>query len=445
MMRAKLAERYKSALQNYLNGEGEAALNAAYEMGRSAVATEMGSADLMAIHHEALLEILRDAPTQQDSHRIVENSWQFLMEGLSPFEMTVRGYRDVLNTLRSSEERLQTLSDNTKDVIYSFSPDGTIKSLNPVFEEITGYERSEWVGKSFAPLIHPDDLGFAQSALKRIMKGETPPAFEMRIRSKSGEYLAAEFISSPQLQDSTIVGAFVIARDFTERHKAKEQLRALAKRVVNAQEEEGRRIARELHDDLCQWLTGMKLSLNTLEDDIPDKKTLRGELHTLKEQVNQRITEVRRMSAKLRPSTLDDFGLVVAATRLCEDCERLHRLPVIFQTAGFLLERYDSELEIALYRIVQESLSNIVKHSRATWTRVRLSHLQNTLSLEIEDNGIGFSNEKLAALPRTEGHQLGLVSMKERAILLGGTFNIDSLPGKGTKISVLIPLGSPVS
>lgn len=440
-MRTKLTERYKNALELYLEGGGEVALQAAYEMGRSAIVTEMGSVDLMAIHQEALLEILRTVPTRQDALKTVEKSWQFLMESLSPFEMTVRGYRDILNTLRVSEERFKTLSDTTKDVIYSFSPDGTIKSLNPVFEEITGYDRSEWIGKSFAPLVHPDDLLIAQSVLRRIMKGETPPAFQMRIRSKSGEYLPAEFIPTPQMQDGEVVGSFVIARDFTERTRAQEQLRALAKRVVNAQEEEGRRIARELHDDLCQWLTGMKLSLNTLEDEIPDEKTLRDELRTMKEQVNQRITEVRRMSAKLRPSTLDDFGLSVAVTRLCEDCERLHRLPVIFQTAGFVLERYDSEVEIALYRIVQESLSNIVKHSRATWTRVRLSHTQETLTLEIEDNGIGFNPEQVALLPKTEGHQLGLVSMKERSILLGGTFTIDSLPGKGTKISVHIPLG----
>ena len=301
IIRTRLAERYRAALKNYLNGEGEAALQTAYEVGRSAVATDIGSVDLMAMHHEALLSILKDAPSHQDFLKIIESSWQFLMESLSPFEMSLRGYRDVLNTLRNSEERFRTLSDSTQDVLYSFSPDGTIRSLNPVFEEITGYDRSEWVGKSFESLVHPDDLISARSVLKRVMAGETPPAFEMRIRSKSGEYLPTEFIPTPQVLDGTVVGTFVIARDFTERNRAQDQLRALAKRVVNAQEEEGRRLARELHDDLCQWLTGMKLSLNTLEEDIPDEKTLREELCTLKEQVNQRITDVRRMSAKLRP------------------------------------------------------------------------------------------------------------------------------------------------
>src|ERR1041385_2266600 len=175
----KIFELYKSSLQNYLSEQGESALQAAYELGRRSIAEELSSVGLITMHQEALLDILKDASTRQDFLQMAQASSQFLIESLSPFEMTIRGYRETLNTLQISEERYRTLVDTARDVIYSLSPQGIIKSLNPVFEDITGFACSEWIGKSFVALVHPDDLAFAQSLFQRVLHGETPQAFEL--------------------------------------------------------------------------------------------------------------------------------------------------------------------------------------------------------------------------------------------------------------------------
>jgi PAS domain S-box-containing protein len=435
----EISEVYRSTLESYLSGDGESALHAAYEMGRRAVAEELGSVELITIHQESLPELLKSARTIQDAARIIDSSWDFLRESLSPFEMTIRGYREALNSLKISEEMFRTLIDTARDVIYTISPDGMIRSLNPYFEEITGYRREEWIGKSFTPLIHPGDLDQAQSLFRRVLNGETPPVFELRIRAKSGAYLTGEFTTTPQRLNGSVTGAFGIARDVTERRKAQEQMRALAKRVVNAQEDERRRIARELHDDLCQWLSGTKLSLNILEEKPPAARTLRKKLRTLKEEVNQKIVEVRRMAVSLRPAALDDFGLVMALPRLCAENIEHYNIPTGFESEGSPPSHYPPEVETALYRIAQEALSNLGKHSQASKGTVKIAHTKESVSLEISDNGAGFNQAEVAA-QRTAGAHLGLVSMNERATLLGGTFSVDSQPGRGTTIRVEIPL-----
>src|ERR1051326_891541 len=433
----EISEQYKNALQGFLNGEGEPALRTAYELGRRSIAGELSSVELVTVHQEVLLDILRAAPTPEESLQRLRASSQFLIESLSPFEMTIRGYRETLNTVQISEERYRTLIDTARDVIYSLSPDGIIKSLNPVFEAITGYAPSEWIGKSFVHLIHPDDVAFAMALVERVLKGETPPAFELLIKSKSGEVLVGEFTTTPQFEDGEVVGMFGIARDVTQQRKVQEQMRSLAKRVVDAQEDERRRIARELHDDLCQWLSGMKLSLNLLEDNIPGERTLRKKLRALKEEINRKVVDVRRLAVSLRQSALDDFGLLVALPRPVEHYARLYKITITFETVGSVLDHYHHEVETALYRIAQEALSNMGKHSHARKGSVSLTHTGKVLTLKIVDDGVGFSQKK-SAQEDSQGHHLGLVSMKERATLLGGVFRIDSRKGEGTRIHVEI-------
>ena len=385
------------------------------------------------------MKILQNGHTLGDPMLVVRSSSQFLMESLSPFEMTIRGYRDTLSTLQISEQRYRTLIDTAQDVIYTLAPDGTIKSLNPVFEQITGFSREAWIGKHFAALVHEAHLPFAMTIFKKVLSGETPPAFELRIKSVSGEYLVGEITTTPEIEKNTVIGTFGIARDITKRLETQEQLRALARRVVNAQEEERRRIARELHDDLCQWLSGMKLSLDLLEEKLPAHIRMRNKLRGLKRQVNQRIVEVRRMSVHLRPSALDDFGLVVSLSRLCEDYDRLKKTRVIFKANGPVREHYIPEADIALYRITQEALSNIIKHAHASRASVEISDDGTTVSLSVEDNGIGFETDAPRRV-NEPGKHLGLVSMRERAMLLGGSFGIESHPDAGTRICVNMPL-----
>ncbi len=136
--------------------------------------------------------------------------------------------RQQISEVKSSELRYRSLVENIADVIYTLSPSGTIMSLNPAFEKITGLSAAEWIGKNFAQIIHPADLTSAIEKFQYAMRGGTPPKFELRTLTKSGEYLVGEFTATPQIQDERVVSILGIARDITEQKKMEEKLRTLS-------------------------------------------------------------------------------------------------------------------------------------------------------------------------------------------------------------------------
>jgi len=226
------------------------------------------------------------------------------------------------------------------------------------------------------------------------------------------------------------------------RKSAEAALRKMRQGIIAAQEAERSRIARELHDDVCQRLSAMKLHLGALANSLGENnQAMLPKLRIIKRQVDKNITEVRRISLHLRPTALDDLGLTKAVRQLCSEFEKDHHVAISLRAMNSLSALCDTAVGIALYRIVQEGLSNISKHAQATRVLVKLSRRQNRLTLDIEDNGKGFILEKLKA-PHAAGHQLGLLNMKERSELLGGTFRVESARQKGTRIHVEIPLGS---
>jgi two-component system sensor histidine kinase UhpB len=234
-------------------------------------------------------------------------------------------------------------------------------------------------------------------------------------------------------------------RHLRERLLATEQqrfseLRRYASSVQRAQEEERQRVARELHDDLCQRLSGMKLNVEVIADEVrPRDKTLHRRLQTFNKQCEELIADVRRMSVNLRPTVLDDFGLVIALELLIRDFEKLHKVPVTLETDGSTRLHLEPQLEIALYRIAQEGLSNIAKHAQATMATLVLHRKQSTVIMRIEDNGKGFGPGDAGT--RREPHSgLGLISMRERSELFGGSLAIDSAQGRGTTVTISIPL-----
>ena len=274
---------------------------------------------------------------------------------------------------------------------------------------------------------------------------------EVDYRTCNGTTFPVLLTVSPVYDYDELIGFVFLARDITEQKHLQHQLLEIARRrtedlqhfavsVQRAQEEERRRIARELHDDLGQRLSGMKFAIDILEDAIPqNKKKIIAKLRNIRNQIVEMITEIRRISSNLHPSVLDDFGLVIALQLLCKEFEKVHALKTAFQTSGSIPEHFDPQAEIALYRITQEALSNVAKHAQATEVTVQLSGEGNVIALSVKDNGKGFEMEKARTM-RNGDQGLGLVSMKERAELLGGTFGIESQRNYGTKIHVKIPL-----
>ncbi len=220
--------------------------------------------------------------------------------------------------------------------------------------------------------------------------------------------------------------------------KREKELELLSGARVQAQEEERRRISREIHDGLGQLLTAIKLNLEILEDSLPTQEDAGKRIGEVKQLLDSVLKEAREISYNLMPSVLDDFGLGPGLQSLCEQFSKRTGLKVSFHEHG-LEERLAPDVEIGLYRIVQEALNNVAKHAEAKEVEVQLVRHANRLRMTIEDDGKGMDTGLPARKPSGSGGT-GLVSMRERAASFSGSFLIDSTPGNGTLINVEIPM-----
>ena len=220
----------------------------------------------------------------------------------------------------------------------------------------------------------------------------------------------------------------------TEIKQAEAMRRFILERTLSAQEEERRRIARELHDEAGQLLTALLVGLRTLEDarKLADVKV---QGHRLREIASQAIDEVGRLARGLHPTVLDDHGLGVALSRYATEYTKTHSISVDLELEEIDSSNLSSSVQIALYRILQEALTNVARHSGAKAVSIRFARLTRALEIAVIDDGCGFDAEAVAV----SSHRLGIQSMRERAALLGGTVRF--LPQrKGTKMLVQIPL-----
>jgi len=226
-----------------------------------------------------------------------------------------------------------------------------------------------------------------------------------------------------------------MAVDITEQKRAEEVLHRLPQSILEAQEQERRRLARELHDSVNQVIASAKFRIQTAENQI-----LRGDpkwqesCGKSKEMLDLVLKQVRRLSHNLRPGELDDLGLVPAVRTALREFQDRTGITVHFSALGFE-QRFEATLESTIYRIIQEALTNIEKHSSATTVEVELIDSELGLILEIADNGIGIDPGQSQRV--REG--LGLVHMRERAGLVGGTFAIETQPGEGVRIRIHVP------
>lgn len=228
------------------------------------------------------------------------------------------------------------------------------------------------------------------------------------------------------------------ARLYEELREKDALRRQLLDKVISVQEDERRRIARELHDQIGQPLTSLLLALTVLNESDVFPSSIHARLKDLRGVVSQTLRSVRNLALQLRPSVLDDLGLLAALRQYFRQYEDRFHLPVDFQVLGFDLDRVPSEVEMALYRIVQEALINVARHAQARSVSVLLENRRTSVKLIIEDDGVGFDVAKVMG-SRARETNLGLYGMQERAALLGGTLTIESTPGMGTSVFVEIP------
>lgn len=225
--------------------------------------------------------------------------------------------------------------------------------------------------------------------------------------------------------------------EITKRTEFEEERQRLLRRIVVLQEEERRRISRELHDNLGQQLTALRLGIDAIIRS--DGKRSGKEAEELQEIIKRMDAELDFMARELRPSALDELGLPTTISNFLEEWSKLINIPAEFHTSGITDDRFSPEIEINLYRIVQETLNNVSKHAQATHVAVILERRDEQVILIIEDNGIGFALHQKPTLNIAD-KGLGLVGMRERAALIGGTVEIESSPGTGTTIFVRVPI-----
>ncbi|HEX6044093.1 MAG TPA: PAS domain S-box protein [Pyrinomonadaceae bacterium] len=341
--------------------------------------------------------------------------------------------------LRESEERYRELFENARDAIYVHDRKGNYTSVNRAAEKLTGYARHEILGRNFTEFIAKEHIPYLRDCLFSNLAQNGETTYELEVIAKDGRRVPVEVSSRAIYENGAIVGVQGTARDITERKRTQDTLRMFSRQLIEAQEDERRRISRDLHDQIGQALTAVKLNLHTVQQVCPDPEAS----HCIKDNVDavdEALRLVRDLSVDLRPPLLDDLGL---ATALCWFVDRYAKrygvtIEVIIELPNHN-ERFSRELETACFRIAQEALTNVVRHARATNVVLQLTRTDELLEMVVRDDGIGFDPDALRKrAPRAA--TLGLVGMQERAHAAGGQVQICSKPSRGTEISFTIPL-----
>lgn len=331
-------------------------------------------------------------------------------------------------------QRYRLLKDFTSDLITFMSQDGNLLDVNEAVVKALGYSREE--------LLQMHTLDFRVEGARAepdvpFCGGNARTFTTTRVR-KDGSTFPVEFnLQAVEMAGETVfVG---VGRDLTERLRWEEERRELARRLVTAQEDERRRIARELHDEMGQYIAALSLGVQAMEPALRDSPPYHAQLIRLR-QIIQRIgQDVHRIASELRPAALDDLGFEPALRNHLEEWSRTYKCSADVHCHGLVGCALPDEVETALYRVAQEGLTNIVKHARATSISVIVDRRLSSVDLIIEDNGVGFDPEMLAGSREPRGH-FGLIGARERVSLLGGTLTIESGHDRGTTLFVRIPL-----
>lgn len=401
----------------------------------------------------------------------------------TPFENVSEG-KNTQQALLEGEEFLRLLIENVREyAVFQLDPRGHIVSWNAGAQRLKGYRAEEVLGKYISLFYDPNEARSGKpeyNLAKAARVGECKDE-GWRVRKDGSRFWASVLITAVKDSSGNLRGFLKITRDTTDRRareailteaketlelraeqraailakvnldlrqeinvrqraetdlrKSLEQLRALAARLQLIREEERTLVAREMHDELGQACTAIKMDLAAIGRKATKRQTqIRLKVDSALELVDKMIFTVRRIASELRPKTLDALGLTAALEAQAQEFENRTgiRCIVVLPRERLAL---DSEHSTAIFRIFQESLTNVARHAQATRVNARLEIQENQLILVVQDNGRGFDEAQLGGR-----RSLGLVGMQERAFLLNGEFKIEGVPGSGTKVTLRIPL-----
>lgn len=386
--------------------------------------------------------------------------------------------KDTETALRESEERLSLLVESASDyIILMTDAQGHINMWNPGAEKAFGYTEKEIIGQSAEILFTPEDreAGIPAREMKIARERGVAPDKRWHIRKDGTRFYASGALTL--LRSGEVEGFAKIAHDLTEhkrmaeqlqqvndwletrvvertselkrtndalesevviRRRAEERVKRLLREIVQTQEGERRRIARDLHDQMGQQLNALAINLDILKKECEENNIPCERLETIQAIIEQLDSDVDFLAWELRPTVLDDLGLLAALEKFIREWSKHFGIRAEVFGAGMEKDRLPIEVETMLYRIAQEALNNVAKHSQAKRVSLLLEHRQDEIWLTIEDDGKGFEIEK-QAMSGGDGKGLGLIGIQERAAILGGTIQIQSHPGHGTSLFIRVP------
>ena len=384
--------------------------------------------------------------------------------------------------LRESEERLSLAFAGAQEGVWDWNLETGAVVYSSHWRKMLGYGEDEIEPhvSAWERLLHPDDRAVVRDVVDGVLRGERDYTLEFRLRHKDGHYVHVLSRGFPVRRDPDgLVGRIVgthfdlserkrqeealkraheeleirvkertaelalanasLREEMIERERAERARTELLSRLVFAQEDERKRIAREMHDQFGEQLTALGLGIRALKDSCGTDARLAPQVAALENVAQQLDQDVDHLVWELRPTALDDLGLRAALANYVQDWSIRAGVRADLHTTGLSADRLTSEIETTLYRIAQEALNNIAKHAQAENVDVILERRPDHVSLIIEDDGVGFDQGNLGA-----PHQgFGLLGMQERAALVGATVQIESAAGEGTTIIVRMPLAAP--
>jgi PAS domain S-box-containing protein len=344
--------------------------------------------------------------------------------------------------LRESEARFRIVADSAPVLIWMSGVDRRCTFFNKPWLDFTGRTAEQEMGNGWVDGVHPDDVDGCLEAYAEAFDARRPFVLQYRLRRRDGEYRWVSVNGVPRYDaHGTFAGYVGSCSDITERqraedalHKSHETIMDLAGRLITAQEEERRRLGRDLHDDVSQRLAALAISLSALARRLPEAREPElGLLRDLQRRARELAEDVRGLSHDLHPAVLEHAGLAATLETCCRDFSRTHGIDILFTTAEGDFTRVPADVALGLYRVAQEALANVARHSGAKRAEVRLRATDTGVDLHVIDAGNGFDLDTAR-----QGRGLGLISMQERVRLLRGALEIRTAVDAGTDVRVHI-------
>ncbi len=334
---------------------------------------------------------------------------------------------------------------------FDFAPDaqfvtdgaGVILEANPAAAILFHCAKEFLIGKPLALFSAEGARARFYEALWRLRQGTATDTFESRITRKNEVPRDVHVVVRAGGRNDPRPALHWQFRDVTEWKRTEVSRAELRQLLSTAQEHERRRVARDLHDTVGQMLTALALGVRAVRDAAPLPEVALARLEHVQRLADELARQVHELATRLRPTALDDLGLEAAARQLASDWSLRAGVTIDFQAVSFENQRLPPEVETTLYRVVQEALTNVAKHAKARRVAVVIGQSDGCAMAVVEDDGVGFDTESIshnAAPARGENRRLGLLGMRERVTLVGGTLEIESTPGQGTTVIARIPL-----